>query len=87
MANYYNWTIYSGTILQSNGTGITWVEPWGAYVPSVPIGPVKQQKIKCGNEEGYECCSCQEFSPMAELNFPENQDEKHSFKCFVCRKG
>lgn len=41
-----------------------------------------QEKIKCGNEEGYLCVRCCEFYPFAELNM-----ENKTFKCWMCRKG
>lgn len=46
-----------------------------------------QDKVKKGNEEGYECVECKYFSPMAELNTPEEANIKTNFKCYSCRKG
>lgn len=56
-------------------------------ITSATITPTKQTKVTRGNEEGYECISCSEFSPMAELNMPEGETEPYSFKCYSCRKG
>lgn len=47
----------------------------------------KQAKVQQGNIEGYECISCKEFSPMAELNLPLDNEEKYEFACYSCRNG
>ncbi len=47
----------------------------------------KQQKVKIGNEEGYECDKCKDFYPMAELNQPDGSDACTNFTCYGCRKG
>lgn len=46
-----------------------------------------QRKVTKGDEEGYECIECQDFYPMAELNFPEGDKVHFEFKCYCCRKG
>lgn len=47
----------------------------------------KQAKVKVGHSEGYECSSCKDFYPMAELNQPDNVKEFKIFTCYGCRKG
>lgn len=42
----------------------------------------KQEKVKVGNQEGYLCIRCGEFSPYAEINQANN-----TFKCWSCRNG
>lgn len=41
-----------------------------------------QEKVKCGNEEGYACIKCNEFYPFATLN-----QQNKTFKCWSCRNG
>jgi hypothetical protein len=67
------------------------------YIPTTlwPVAPdlsppyqvVKQNKVKIGNAEGYECTGCKDFYPMAELNQPENSKECTTFTCYSCRNG
>lgn len=55
--------------------------------PSTPEEPppiVLQTKVKRGSEEGYECVSCDDFHPQAELNVP--QAEPQIFECYLCRR-
>lgn len=51
------------------------------------VVPIKQEKVTRGNCEGYECITCKDFYPMAELNMPEESKDPTSFKCYGCRKG
>lgn len=64
---------------------------WITLTPTVPkpieIVILKQQKVRRGNLEGYECMACQDFSPMAELNIPEGSLDCNAFKCYSCRHG
>lgn len=46
-----------------------------------------QQKVISGDEEGYKCIACDDFYPMAELNYPEGNEIHFEFKCYTCRKG
>lgn len=48
--------------------------------------PPRQHKVSKAGEEGYECISCGDFYPFAELNSPEG-DIHRQFKCYCCRKG
>jgi hypothetical protein len=45
--------------------------------------PTKQQKVKRGNEEGYECSKCKAFNAYADLNMPK--DEPTNYVCYACR--
>lgn len=54
---------------------------------SSELTPVKQSKIKRGNAEGYECGTCKDFNPMADLNMPEDSKDPTYFICYGCRKG
>ena len=87
----YQYTFGAGgggsTIPHSNAT---------IFIPPFPIdwnvgidwaGPIKQSKVFQGNAEGYECDSCKDFYPMAELNMPEDSKECTHFRCYGCRKG
>lgn len=40
----------------------------------------EQKRVKCGNQEGYECVKCKGFYPFAEINC-----SNRTFKCWECR--
>ena len=67
-------------------TGATTVVPEWIGIDFAAV-PAKQQKVRQGHEEGYECRECNGFYPMAELNIPEGSEDCHSFACYGCRKG
>jgi hypothetical protein len=79
------------------------VPTFGGFIPNTtvndPFGPIGwnppdiqeeffvQEKVVCGNTEGYNCISCQQFFPMAELNLPKDKSYKTKFECYSCRNG
>lgn len=85
----------SPNIFAVNPSGYVTIIP-SMYLPFFPIGRIyatdpcvvtKQAKVVVGNAEGYECVTCKDFYPMAELNQPDNATEYTSFACYSCRKG
>jgi len=48
---------------------------------------IKQQKVTRGNCEGYNCITCNDFYPMAELNSPKDAVEFTTFACYECRNN
>ncbi len=83
----YHWTASGGNAVLPTAT-----IPNAALYPADFIGidlcfPAKQNKVWCGNCEGYECSECKDFYPMAELNMPEDSKDPIRFECYSCRKG
>lgn len=82
---YNNNPLSASTIYISQPIG--WINIDFGLQKSYPVEVKKQEKVKRGIEEGYECSECSEFYHMAELNQPSGATEFYTFKCYSCRNG
>jgi hypothetical protein len=80
MGGWYIWTtaVSSTPNTQWIISGSTDPQP-----ADVKTEPTKQQKVKRGNEEGYECSKCKVFNAYADLNTPK--DDPTHYVCYACR--
>ena len=85
------WTITAPGTLTWNGPspGFIFGTDLCGSDPNLKLKPaiVKQQKVSHGNCEDYNCVTCNEFHPMAELNSPKDAEEFTNFHCYECRNN